>query len=74
MVNVATGLNDFERKLDDLDVGKLKTVPIEVKKLNDVVHKKVPKNARINKLNTKVNNSENKISDATTLIPINQNY
>ena len=74
MVNVATGLNDFERKLDDLDVGKLKTVPIEVKKLNDVVHKKVPKNARFNKLNTKVNNSENKISDATTLIPINQNY
>ena len=74
MVNVATGLNDFERKLDDLDVGKLKAVPIEVKKLNDAVHKKVPKNTRFNKLNTKVNNSENKISDATTLIPINQNY
>ena len=42
------------------------------KRLPDVVNKKVVKKAIDNKLNTKVNNPENEIPDATTLIPINQ--
>ena len=32
-----TSLYNLKTKVDDLDVGKLKTVPIDLKKLNDVV-------------------------------------
>ena len=42
LVNVPTGLNDF-KKVDDLDVGKLKTVLTELKKLTDAVSKEVVK-------------------------------
>ena len=31
LVNVLTGLNNLETKVDDLDVGKLKTVPLDLK-------------------------------------------
>ena len=37
LVNIPTSLNNFEIKVDDLDVGKLKTVPVDLKKVNDVV-------------------------------------
>ena len=37
LVNGPTSLNNFFKKVDDLDVGKLKTVPVELKKLSDVV-------------------------------------
>ena len=50
----------------------LKTVPIDLKKLSDVVGKEAVKNTIFNKLNTKENNLEKKITDATTLIHINQ--
>ena len=36
-VNIPTSLNNLKTKGDDLDVGKLKTVPIDLKKLSDVV-------------------------------------
>ena len=55
--------------VDDLDVDKLKTVPIDFKKLSDVMDKKVVKNTKFNKLNTEVNNLEKK---TTTLIHINK--
>ena len=42
------------------------------KRLPDVVNKKVVKKAIDNKLSTIVNNPENEIPDATTLIRINQ--
>ena len=42
------------------------------KKLTDVGDKKVVKNRKFNKLNTKVNNLDDKIPDVTTLIHINQ--
>ena len=32
LVNVRTGLNKWKTKFNDLDVGKLKTVPVELKK------------------------------------------
>ena len=60
-------------KVDDLHAGSLKTVPVDLKKLSDVVSKEVVKNAKFNKLNTKVNNFENKISFTSTLIQTNQN-
>ena len=55
-----------------MDVSKLKTVPVDLKKLSDVVDNEVVKNAKFNTLETKVNNLEKKIPDATTLIHINQ--
>ena len=55
-----------------LEVGKLKTVPIDLKKLRDVASKEVVKNTVYSKLNTKVINLKNKIPDAFTLIQTNQ--
>ena len=54
------------------DVGKLKTVPIDLKKLSGVVSTEVVKRAVYHKLNTKVNSLEKKIPDASTLIQTNQ--
>ena len=39
-VNVLTGLNDLKTKVDELDVGELETLPVDLKKLKDVVDKK----------------------------------
>ena len=64
-------MNYLKTKVDDSDVGKLKTVPVTLKKLSDVVNKKVVKNSKIEKLNAKVNSLENRIPDETTLIHIN---
>ena len=72
LVKVQSGLNDLKTQIGDLDVDKLKTVPIDLKKLNDVVSKEVVKKTVYNKLNKKVNNLEKKIPDATTLIQTNQ--
>ena len=72
MVNIPTTLNNLKIKVGDLDVGKLKTVTIDLKKLSDVVDKKAVKNTKFNVLNTKVNNLEKKIHYAFTLIHINQ--
>ena len=43
-----------------------------MKKFGDAVDNEVVKNAKFNTLNTKVNNLERKIPDATILIHINQ--
>ena len=60
-VKVLTNLNNSKTKVDDLDVFKLKIVPIELKRLSDVVSKEVVKNTKFNKLNTKVNSLEDEI-------------
>ena len=52
LVNVRTSLNNLKTKVDDLYVGKLKTV---FAKINDVVDKKVVKDKKFNTLQTKVN-------------------
>ena len=39
LVNVPTSLNNLKITVDDLDLGKLKTVPVDLKKLSDVVNK-----------------------------------
>ena len=72
MVNAATGLNNLKAKVDVLDIDKLKTVPVDLKKLSVVVSKEVVKYTKFNKLNTKENNLEKKIPDASTLIQTNQ--
>ena len=58
--------------MDELGVLKLKAGPIDLKKLSDVVNKEGVKKAMYNKLNTKINDLEKKIPDATTLIHINK--
>ena len=44
MKNVPSGLNDLKTKVNDLDVDKLRTVLVYLKKLNDLVSKKVAVN------------------------------
>ena len=44
MVTVWTSLNNLKTKIDDLGVGRLKTVPVDLKKLIDVVSKEVVNN------------------------------
>ena len=41
MVNALTSLNNSKTKVDELDVSKLKTVPVDLKKVRDVVDKQV---------------------------------
>ena len=73
LVNVPTSSNNLKTKLDDLDVGKLKTVPVDLKKLCDVGDNEFVKNTKFNTLKTTVlTNLDKKIPDATTLIHIDQ--
>ena len=65
-MNVPTSLNNLKTKVDDSDFGKLKTVPIDLKKINDVVDNDTFKNAKFNTLKTNVNSLEKKNPDATT--------
>ena len=60
LVNVQTSLNNLKTKVDDLDVGKVKTDPIDLKRLSDVVDNKVAKYTESNTLKTKVNKIEKK--------------
>ena len=64
-----TSLNNLKTKIDDLDVTKLKTVPVDFKKLSGEVDNEVIKNTKLNTLKT---NLEKKIADATNSIHINQ--
>ena len=72
LTNVPTSLDNLKAKVDDLGVRKLKTVPVDLKKLSDVVNNEVVKNTKSNTLKTKINNLEKKTPDATTLIHISQ--
>ena len=72
LINVSTSLNNLKTKVDDLDVSKLKTVPVDLKKLSNVVDNEVVKNTKFNTLKTKVNNLDKIFFDTTTLIHINQ--
>ena len=65
-------LNLLKIRVDDLDVDKLKNVPVDLKKLSDVLVNKVVKNTKFDTLKTTVNSLEKKIPDETTLIHINQ--
>ena len=72
MVNVSTSLNNIRIEVDDLDVSKLKTVPVDLKKLINVVDNEFFIKTKFNTQNTKVNNFDKKIPNATILIQINQ--
>ena len=72
LVNVSTSLNNLKVKVDGLDIGKSKTVPVELKKLSGVVANQVVKNTKFSILKTKINSFGKKVPDTTTLIHINQ--
>ena len=74
LTNISTNLNNLKTKVNDLDVGKSKSVPADLEKLSDVVHNKVVKNTKFNTLETKVSSLEKKIPDATSLIHINKQH
>ena len=74
LTNVSTNLNNLKTKVNDLDVGKSKSVPADLEKLSDVVHNKVVKNTKFNTLETKVSSLEKKIPDAISLIHINKQH
>ena len=57
-------MNNFKTKVDHLDVSKSKTVPVDFKKLSDVVGNEDAKNTKFDTPNTKVNHLEKKIPDA----------
>ena len=60
LVNVPTSLNNVKAKVDDLDVGELKTLPINLKQLSDAVDKQIDKNAKFNTLEMEVNELDRK--------------
>ena len=60
LVNALTSLNNLKTKVDDLDVGKLKTLSLDLKKLSDVVDNDAVESTRFNTLKAKVINVENK--------------
>ena len=47
-------MNNLKTKVGDLDVGKLKTVPLDLKKLSDAVDNEFLKNTKLNTLKIKV--------------------
>ena len=71
-VNVPTSLNNLKTKVDNLNVDESKTVSAALKKLSNVIDNEVVKYTKFSTLKTKVNNLENRIPNATTLIQINQ--
>ena len=73
LVNVLSGMDNLKTKVNDLlDIDKLKTVSVDLRKLSDAVSNKFAKNTKFNKLNTKVSDLEYKIPDASTSIQTNQ--
>ena len=59
--NVPVAVNNLKTKVDDLNVGKLKTISVDLETLSEVVDNKVVKNTKFNKLKAKVNNLEKKL-------------
>ena len=71
LVKVQTGWNNLKTKAN-LDVGKSKSVSVDLKKLSDTVTKELIKRTVYNMLNTNVNNLEKnntKIVDVESKIP-----
>ena len=57
---MSNSLNNLTPKVNDLDVGKLKTVSVDFQKLSDVVYNEVVWKTKSNTVNKKTNNFEEK--------------
>ena len=51
--NNSTGLNNLKTKVNDLDVVKMKTVPVDLKKLSDLLDNEIAENTLKKKVNKK---------------------
>ena len=51
--NISTGLNNLKTKVNDLDVVKMKTVPVDLKKLSDLLDNEIAENTLKKKVNKK---------------------
>ena len=51
LVNVPTNSNNLKTNVDDCDIGKSKTVSVDLKKVTDLVYNEVVKNTKLNMLN-----------------------
>ena len=69
--NVPRGLNNLKTKVGNLDDGKLKTVPFDLKIFFNVVNKEVLRKTKYNKLNSKVDDLEDRNPKASILTQIN---
>ena len=63
MVKVSTGLSNLKTKIDELDIGNLKTILIELKKFSDVVSREVEEKTVYDELNAKTSTLGKKIPD-----------
>ena len=72
LVNVPSCLNSLKFKVDVVDVGKLKTVPVDLKKSSDVVVNDVVKKTKCNNLSSELTGLKNGFPEVSTLIHINQ--
>ena len=72
LVNFLSDFNNLKRKVDEIDIDKLKILPLDLKNLSNVVSREVLEKTLYNKVNLKVNNLESRNVDASTLIQINQ--
>ena len=61
-LNNPTSFNNLKTEIDDLDVAKLKTVLIDLKKLSDALDNQVVKNTKFDRLKTKINKLDKKNS------------
>ena len=64
MKNVPSNLSNLKNKVDRLDIGKLKTIPVDLSKLSDAVKNDVVKK---DVYNVKIKDFEDKIPDTTKL-------
>ena len=60
MTNIPTCFNNLKIKVADLDSGKLKTAPVDLKKLSLVIGNEVLTNGKFNTPKTKVSSLEKK--------------
>ena len=52
LANVPTSSNNLKTKVGDLDVGKLKTVTVDLKMISDAVDNEVIENTKFNTVKT----------------------
>ena len=66
-------MSDLKTKVDDLDLGKSNVIPVDSRKVGEVVDNEVVRNTNISTPKTKINNLEKKqIPDETSLIDSNK--
>ena len=50
LINLPNSLNNLETKVDDLYIGTLKTIPVDLKQLRDAVDNEAVRNTKFNTL------------------------